>query len=183
MSMCILKRPALRAVAAALVLLAAAATASFAFPQVIENPMNPPAPNAGRVVSLKEVARITDEKGKFFFVQPFAVFTGNDGSVYVQEFNQLLKFDAKGKFVKNMLKRGEGPGELNGNLTDVIVGDTEVLLYSSNVYKLLRLDLDGKLLGETKFVTGFSSLLGYQGGAICRDEARTKRYSPGKQNY
>jgi hypothetical protein len=132
--------------------------------QVIENPAEPTSINAGRVVSLKEVARIADEKGKFFFVQPLAVFTGHDGSVYVQEFNQLLKFDAQGKFVKNMLKRGEGPGELNGNLTDVIVGDAEVVLYSSNVYKLLRLDLDGKLLGETKFVTGFSSLLGYRGG-------------------
>jgi hypothetical protein len=132
--------------------------------QVIENPAKPTSINAGRVVSLKEVARITDGKGKFLFVQPFGVFTGRDGSVYVQEYNQFLKFDATGKFVKNMLKRGEGPGELNGNLTDVIVGDTEVLLYSSNVYKLLRLDLDGKLLGEKKFVTGFSSLLGYQGG-------------------
>jgi hypothetical protein len=133
-------------------------------PQVIENPAKPTSINAGRVLSLKEVARIADEKGKFLFVQPFAVFTGHDGSVYVQEFNQFLKFDANGKFVKNMLKRGEGPGELNGNLTDVIVGDAEVLLYSSNVYKLIRLDLGGRLLGETKFLTGFSSLLGYQRG-------------------
>jgi len=150
-----------RGATAALILSVAAAVP---FPQVIENPKDPPSSNAGRIVPLKEVARITDEKGRFFFVQPFNVLTGYDGSVYVQEFNQLLKFNAQGKFVKNMLKRGEGPGELNGNLTDVIVGDAEVLLYSSNVYKILRLDLDGKLLGETKFVTGFSSLLGYRGG-------------------
>ena len=142
--------------------------------QVIENPKKPTGINAGRVVSLKEVARIADEKGKFFFVQPFAVFTGHDGSVYVQEFKQLLKFDAQGRFVKNLLKKGEGPGELNGNLTDVIVGDAEVLLYSSNVYKVVRLDFDGKLLGETKFVVGFSSLLGYQGGryVVMRSERK-----------
>src|SRR4030067_2650624 len=79
--------------------------------QVIENPEKPTGINAGRVVSLKEVARIADEKGKFFFVQPFAVFTGHDGSVYVQEFKQLLKFDAQGRFVKNLLQKGEGPGE------------------------------------------------------------------------
>ncbi len=132
--------------------------------QVVENPSKPASLNAGRVMALKEVARITDEKGKFLFMQPFGVYAGLDGSVYVQEYNQFLKFDAQGHFVKNMLKRGEGPGELNGNLTDVIVGDAEVLLYSSNVYKLVRLDLNGKLLGETKFVTGFSSLLGFQGG-------------------
>lgn len=130
----------------------------------IENPARPPSANAGRVVALEEVARITDEGAKFLFVQPFEVFTGRDGSVYVQDFNQLLKFDAEGRFVTNLLKRGEGPGELNGNLTDVIVGNEEILLYSSNVYKLLRLDPGGKLLGETRFATGFGSLLGYRGG-------------------
>ena len=150
---------------AALVLLAAAAAAPLAFPQVVENPKNPPAPNAGRVVPLKEVARITDEKGKFFFVQPLAVFTGNDGSVYVQEFNQLLKFDAKGKFVKNMLKRGQGPGELDDNLTDVVVRDKDIVLWSSNNYKLIRLDLDGRLVEDKKLVQGYlGSLLGTFGG-------------------
>ena len=132
--------------------------------QAIENPENPPSINAGRVVSLKEVARISEEEGKFFFEQPWDVFTGRDGFVYVQEPKKFYKFDANFRFVRNLLKWGEGPGELNGNLTGVIIGDAEVLLYSSNVYKLLRLNLDGKLLGETKFVTGFSSLLGYQGG-------------------
>jgi len=139
-------------------------TASVTAQQVMENPAKPMSIRAGRVVSLKEVARITDGNGKFLFVQPFGVFTGRDGSVYVQEYKQLLKFDAQGKFLKNMLKWGEGPGELNGNLTDVIVGDAEVILYSSNVYKLLRLDLNGGLLGEKKFVTGFGTLLGYRGG-------------------
>jgi YD repeat-containing protein len=110
------RRSIMRLGAAALALLSVTAVS---FPQVIENPKSPPAPNAGRVVPLKEVARITDEKGKFFFVQPIAVFTGHDGSVYVQEYKQLLKFDAQGRFVKNLLKRGQGPGEFDDNLTDL----------------------------------------------------------------
>ena len=148
--------------AAALVLLAAAAVS---FPQVIENPKNPPNPKAGRVVPLKEVARITDEKGKFLFVQPFNVLTGHDGSVYVQEYNQFLKFDAQGKFVKNLLKRGQGPGELDDNLTDVIVRDKDIVLWSSNNYKLIRLELDGRLIEDRKLVQGFlNELLGVFGG-------------------
>jgi hypothetical protein len=117
------------------------------------------------VVALKEVARITDEKGKFFFVQPFNVLTGHDGSVYVQESQQLLKFDAQGRFVKNLLKKGQGPGELDDNLTDVIVREKDIVLWSSNNYKLIRLDLDGRLIEDKKLVQGFlGSLLGAFGG-------------------
>jgi len=148
--------------AAALVLLSAAAVS---FPQVIENPKSPPAPNAGRVVPLREVARITDEKGKFLFVQPLAVFTGHDGSVYVQEYKQLLKFDAQGRFVKNLLKRGQGPGEFDDNLTDLVVREKDIVLWSSNNFKLVRLSLDGTLIEDRKLVQGFlNELLGMYGG-------------------
>lgn len=133
--------------------------------QVIENAAKPPSAKAGRVVSLKEVARITDEQGKFLFVQPFNVLTGHDGSVYVQESQQLLKFDAQGRFVKNLLKRGQGPGELDDNLTDVIVREKDIILWSSNNYKLIRLGLDGRLIEDKKLVQGFlGSLLGAFGG-------------------
>lgn len=133
--------------------------------QVIENPKKPTGINAGRVVSLKEVVRITDDKGKFLFVQPFNVLTGHDGSVYVQESTQLLKFDAQGRFVKNLLKRGQGPGELDDNLTDVVVREKDIILWSSNNYKFIRLDLDGRLIEDKKLVQGFlGSLLGAFGG-------------------
>jgi hypothetical protein len=133
--------------------------------QVIENPAKPPSVNAGRVVALKEIARITDEKGRFFFVQPFHVLTGHDGSVYVQEYQQLLKFDAQGRFVRNLLKKGQGPGELDDNLTDVLVREKDIILWSSNNYKFIRLDLDGRLIEDKKLVQGFlGSLLGAYGG-------------------
>ncbi len=156
------KRRLALAGAAALVLSAAAAVP---FPQVIENPKDPPSSNAGRIVPLKEVARITDEKGKFLFVQPFNVLTGHDGSVYVQEFKQLLKFDAQGRFVKNLLKRGQGPGELDDNLTNLVVREKDIVLWSSNNYKLIRIDLEGRLIEDRKLVQGFlNDLLGVYGG-------------------
>jgi hypothetical protein len=155
-------RSIMRLGVSALVLLSAAVVS---FPQVVENPKNPPAPNAGRVVPLKEVARITDEKGKFLFVQPLAVFTGYDGSVYVQEYKQLLKFDAQGRFVKNLLKRGQGPGEFDDNLTDLVVREKDIVLWSSNNFKLVRLSLDGTLVEDRKLVQGFlNELLGVYGG-------------------
>ncbi|HSA96323.1 MAG TPA: 6-bladed beta-propeller [Acidobacteriota bacterium] len=132
--------------------------------QITENPKTPPSRNAGRVLPLKEIARITDEKGKFFFVQPFNVIAGPDGSVYVQEYNQLLKFDPRGRFAMNLVKRGQGPGELDDNLTDFVVREEDIILWSSNNYKLIRLDLDGRLIEDRRLNQGFlSTLLGARG--------------------
>jgi hypothetical protein len=138
---------------------------SGAMSQTAENPKRPPAPDAGRRVPLREIARITDQAGKFLFVQPFAVFAGEDGSVYVQEYNQFLKFDAAGRFVGNLLKRGDGPGELSTNLTDVIVRKDDILFYSSNNLRFIRIDLNGKLLEDRSFAQHlFGNLLGVRGG-------------------
>jgi hypothetical protein len=153
-------RPYLRIAVIAFLSLSSAALAQT----IIENPEKPASPRAGRVLELRELARVSEEKGKFFFEQPWDIFAGKDGVIYVQEPTKLYKFDAQCRFLKNLLKRGEGPGELNGNLTDVLIGDPDLVLYSSNVYKLLRLDPEGKLLAEKRFVTGFSRLLGYRGG-------------------
>jgi len=133
--------------------------------QLIDNPDKPLNAKAGRVIQLKEISRITDEKGKFFFVEPWEVLTGNDGSVYVQEPKGLLKFDANGEFIRNFLKEGEGPGELSGGLTDVIVRENDIVLYSSNCLKLVRLDQKGKWLEDKKFRKGpFDALLGFSDG-------------------
>ena len=149
----------------ALGLLSALFAASPTAAQVIENPRTPPAPNAGRVLTLRELSRTTEQKGKFFFVEPINVFAGADGSVYVQEYRQFLKFNPAGKFVANLLRKGAGPGELNDNLTDVIVRKDDILLYSSNSLTLLRVDLNGKLLEDRRFAqSGIGSLLGVGGG-------------------
>ena len=146
-------------------LLGALVASSVVSPQIVENSRTPPALDAGRVVPLREIARITDQAGKFLFIEPFAVFAGEDGSVYVQEYKQFLKFDAAGSFVGNLLKRGDGPGELSDNLTDVIVRKDDILFYSSNNLKFIRTDLNGKLLEDRRFAQHlFGNLLGVRGG-------------------
>jgi len=131
--------------------------------QVIENPKKPAGLNAGRVIELKEVARITDEAGKFFFVGPIDVFAGEDGSVYVQDVKKLFKFDSGGKFLKNLLKMGEGPGEINADLPGVTVRRDDILLSGNR--KFIRIDLEGRLLEERSFGQfPVSNLLGFHGG-------------------
>ena len=81
--------------------------------EIIENPEKPPSKNAGRVVQLKEILRIKDVKGQFYFKGPWDVKTAKDGSIFVHEPDRLLMFDSDGKFIRDLYKKGEGPGELH----------------------------------------------------------------------
>ncbi len=128
---------------------------------IIENPEKPLSKNAGRVIQLKEVMRITDEEGKFYFSGPWDIKVTKDGSIFVHEPNKLYKFDVYGKYVKNLYKKGEGPGELNQNLTDIIIGEDEIILASSNMYKIIRMDMNGKLNQDIRPEWRLSSLIGY----------------------
>lgn len=132
---------------------------------IFENPAKPLNPDAGRVIRLKEVARITDESGKYYFKGPWDIKVGGDGSIYILEPDSFLKFDLDGRFIRNFYKKGEGPGELNQNLTDFLILEDGVVLYSSNMNKLIRMDKQGKTVEEFRPQPGpYSGLAGYHSG-------------------
>ena len=143
---------------------------------IIENPEKPLNKNAGRVIRLKEVMRITDEEGTFYFSGPWDIKAAKDGSIFVHEPNNLYKFDANGKFIKNLYKKGEGPGELNQNLTDVIIGEDEIILASSNMHKIIRLDMSGNLLQDIRPEWRYSEVVGYYNGKYYFAQLERKSY-------
>ena len=114
---------------------------------IIENPAKPDNPRAGRVVTLEEVMRIED-KGKDFYIKAvYGLEIGSDGSVFVQdEQKQLLQFDSQGRFVRNLMKTGQGPGELTV-IWDFLVKGRQVFLVG-NPPKLLVFDFAGNVLNE-----------------------------------
>jgi hypothetical protein len=115
---------------------------------IIDNPAKPPSQNAGRVLQLTEVMRITDERGPFYFKQPADLQISADGSIFYGDWDEFLyKFDAKGKFLKNLMKKGEGPGEVR-EYGDVLLGKDKVVLLDTMSNKILTMDFDGKLLDE-----------------------------------
>lgn len=126
---------------------------------VIENPAKPSSANAGRVITLKEVQRIHDQEGKFFFKEPLEILIGKDGCVYVQEYRQFLKFDPAGQFVKNLHILGQGPGEINDNVNSVLIDDKEILLFSSNICKAVRMSLQGNAIKDLTFPKFFLDLV------------------------
>lgn len=115
---------------------------------IIENPIKPLAKNAGRVIMLKEVLKISDEgTGQYYFKYPRSLRIAPDSSIFVQDENQILHFNKEGKFVRNYFKKGQGPGEMSyaGN---ILFTDKSIILQNSSPNKILWFDYDGRFLRD-----------------------------------
>jgi hypothetical protein len=115
---------------------------TVAFGQVIENPAKAAAKNAGRILQLTEVWKIADDGGGFFFKHPNSLQVADDGSIFVADADQLLRFSPEGRFLKNLCKKGQGPGEIGLYFTYYIHG-RDLFIRDMNSQRLWRADLDG----------------------------------------
>ena len=131
--------------------------------EIIENPEKPLSEKAGRVLELKEMLRIRDGLG-FFFSDPMGLKVDHNGCIYVRESRNLYQFSPEGKLLKNLYKKGEGPGELNNNLGEILLRDKEIILWSSNMNKLIRMDYQQQLIEEIRPKQTYYWLLGYFDG-------------------
>ena len=76
--------------------------------KVIKNPEKPLSEDAGRIVLLKEVMKISEVGNSYYFKYPCNLKVAPDGSLFVQDHDQLLRFDKTGKFLHNYFKKGQG---------------------------------------------------------------------------
>ena len=125
---------------------------SFFFGQIIHNSARPAAPNAGRVISPKKVLSIEDTGEKYYFKYPHNLKIGPDGSIFVIDFEQLLQFDPNGKFLRNLFKKGQGPGEMT-NLENYDFEDKNIIAFSPYPTKLIWFDGNGKFIKDESLAT------------------------------
>ncbi|NTV81123.1 MAG: hypothetical protein HGA24_06845, partial [Candidatus Aminicenantes bacterium] len=111
---------------------------------VIENPAKPLANDAGRVIALKESWRITDESGEFYFKVPSSLKIANDGSIFIRDIGQFLKFRPDGTFLKNLFKQGQGPGEVKGDVFHYDLRGQSLFVLDRNARRFWRADLEGR---------------------------------------
>jgi hypothetical protein len=137
--------------------------------QVVENPAKPKAANAGRVIVPEEVLAISDEgTSDYYFKWPHGIKTGPDGSLFLLDESQVLRFDKNGKFLQNLFKKGQGPGEVN-NVGACLPAVKNFIIHSPYPNKLVFFDLAGKyereipIRSETR--TMMTALL-FHGGAF-----------------
>ena len=120
---------------------------SLSAQDVIENPRKPAAADAGRLLKLQEIWKIADDGGAFYFKYPGRLRTASDGTIFLWDDRELLKFTADGTFVRNLFKEGAGPGEMSPGFSYLIDGP-EILIYDGELIRLWRMDLDGRFLGD-----------------------------------
>jgi hypothetical protein len=145
------------------------AAVSFGFGQVVENPAKPRAANAGRVVTPQEVLAISDEgTSDYYFKWPHALAAGPEGSLLLLDVEQVLRFDREGRFLGNLFKKGQGPGEI-GNASACLAVGPRLVIHSPYPNKLVYFDLSGKFEKELpvrRDEQGFLRALFYQSPAL-----------------
>jgi hypothetical protein len=115
---------------------------------VIENPARPKAANAGRVVTPQEVLAISDEgTSDYYFKWPRALAAGPEGSLLLTDEDQVLEFGPNGRFVRNLFKKGQGPGEMPYPGAGVATGKN-LVVYSGYPSKLVFFGPDGRFERE-----------------------------------
>lgn len=123
--------------------------------EIIENPNTPQNENAGRVLKLREEFRIDGEGEGYYFNGARKLLMDNSGNIYIcdswssQQRSHLLKFSPEGKFLKDLYRQGEGPGEIQSSY-DFALGDTGVFVYDRMKRKIVIMDQDGKFAEEFK---------------------------------
>lgn len=135
--------------------------------KLVENPDKPSGPEAGRVLRLKEESRITDESGDFFLKYPRFVKIAPDGSFYILDVEQIIHLDAGGKFLGNLYRKGQGPGELNF-VTNIDFAPDAVVIHSYDPHKLVWFDGRGKASRDVSLqkAGGRLDFLGLSGGRV-----------------
>jgi hypothetical protein len=133
--------------------------------EMIENPKKPLSKNAGRVVRLEEVHEITDESGEFYFKHPGNFRVAPNGDFFISDADQLLQFDERGHFIRNLFKKGQGPAEMT-SMTDYQLTNEGVLIHCDSPSKIVKFDYDGKLINEIPLhqMKGHLSFLSYYDG-------------------
>lgn len=151
-------------------------------PPVIENPAKPAAPNPGRVLPIKEVLRIKDEGTSFFFKEPWGLDVAPDGSIFVIDGERLMKFKPDGKFERNFIRAGQGPGEITSEIQGILFEGNEISIFSSPSNKIVVCGPDGRLIREIRFRDKtFLRMLGKPGSryAMLDSKLRDLDRSPG----
>ncbi|MGD2085497.1 MAG: 6-bladed beta-propeller [Candidatus Aminicenantes bacterium] len=148
---------------------------------VVRNPAKPSKAHAGRIIAIKEVMRITDAEGDFYFKNPEKIKIAPDESIFIVDRYQFLRFDKNGKFMGNQQKKGKGPGEYV-IIRNYFFSKNAIIIYAYLPDKIIETDLTGNLLKEKrlKIRHGFYNVLAYDKGKFWVFDAGPRDWSKAK---
>ncbi len=128
------------------------------------NPSNPAViknQKSIRDLELTKVMEITDGQEGCFFKKPQFIKIATNGDLFVYDNNHLYQFDSKGKFIRDLIVKGEGPGELK-YFSNFLLTDKTIVIGGVMPTKIIIKNIsDGSLISDLKLskTKTFSSLL------------------------
>ncbi len=121
--------------------------------EILLNSKKPLHASPGRTLVLTEVLRIKGEGEGYIFNAPRKFQTIPNGNCLftdqwsTQRRPHLMLFSVDGTFVRDILRVGEGPGEIQ-SMFDFSASDANVCIYDFAKRKFVVLDLEGNLIKE-----------------------------------
>ena len=121
--------------------------------EIIKNSDKPLNENPGRILKLIEALRIKSEGEGYFFNSPRIFQIIADGNLLFcdswtsRQRAHLMMFSPDGNFLKDFLRVGEGPGEIQSGF-DFSASDSEVFVYDYAKRKIVVMDMKGELVQE-----------------------------------
>jgi len=125
--------------------------------EVIVNPAAPLRRDSGRVLKVEERLRIRDVGDRFFFKYPAQPEIAPDGSIFLMDEGQLLKFSPAGAFIGNLVKLGQGPGEIQ-SLNRYVIEPDGIYAADGAVNKIVHMTLDGRFLDDRRLEDYFETM-------------------------
>jgi hypothetical protein len=115
----------------------------------INNHSTPANPDAGYVKKIKFLAAAHDDSGDYVFKAPKYITLIDDGTFWVADNSQVLRFGADGNFLQVMVKKGQGPGEAT-YISQVLKRKKDIIVTDCYMSKLMIFGFDGQLMMELK---------------------------------
>lgn len=143
--------------------------------EIIENPAEPLNKNAGRMVKLKVDLVINDTGDEYYFRTPKNIKVSPEGFIFIQDREQLLQFDEKGKYIKNFFKKGKGPGEVE-YVSNFCLYNGNLIVHDRRLNKIIWFEMSGKLIKEFRIYEKRGKL----GGRVILNR---KKYTRPPQKY
>ncbi len=154
-----------------------------------ELPKKPLHPNPGRALQLEEVLRIKGEGPGYYFEGASGLEIDREGCLYIRDSwssarpSHLLKFAPDGRFLKDLYRQGQGPGEIQSGF-DFAIMDSEVFLFDLMNPKIVVRSLDGEYRTEIRnpeFV--FNDLSGVFDGGLLFERVERPAERPTSRLY
>lgn len=125
--------------------------------------------------------QIRDVGGNFYFKYPRNLKVAPNGSIFVQDQEQFIQFDPNGKFVRNLFKKGQDPGEMQSAGNYFFDGEN-IIVHELRSHKILIFDFHRKLIKDFRIQgeTRLSRFLLFQKGKyyfLSSDRPVTKKTS------